>query len=379
MKALRILLLSVALIAAMVGLRWWFQPVAQAVEAPFEPTASSSEPLSLSAGGLKPASLTEANELFDQEELLAARERLEAALPTGQDEGALNVLLSVVSRRLHDREAALAYGRRGAELLPTLAAAHHVYSRAIAEEMRLGGMVSAMKNMKPWLEEIRTVIRLDPSNIQARVEEFFFLGFVPKLMGGSPELARQRLSELEALDKPQAIGLRSLLLGHEGRESEARDLLQAGVSEFPEDGGLRLVHGTLLENLARGQELPEDGETLRSLAALEFMRAMELSGGTEEEVYFRAAFQGASVRIEGEFDLEGAHKLLDLYQERMPKGELMPTESMLYLRRGQALRAQERYDEAKVALERSLELNPDSAETRRVLSSLPGAPTTLGG
>jgi len=327
--------------------------------------------LSLAREGLYPASLEAARDMYEPAELEAAREALAGALaetPSGDpDEGVLHVLQSVVTRRLKDAEGALEHGRRGAELLPASGDAHHVYSRAIAEQMRVGGMMAAMKNMEPWLAELRTSIELDPTNVTARSEEIFFFGFVPKLLGGNPDLAKERLAGLATVDEPTALSLEATLVGHledpvAGCERGAR-----AVAKYPEHTGLALTHGILLEKLAKGTESPEENSSLCAQADGEFARAM---GGERDGTYHRALYRRAQLRIEHEFDLDTAQDLLDDYLADLPRGEMLASIGRIHWRKGQIHALQGDNDKARAAFAAALEFEPELAEATKALKEI---------
>ncbi|HIF41985.1 MAG TPA: hypothetical protein EYQ74_12905 [Planctomycetes bacterium] len=355
--------------------RWMAQSSAAVVEVSDEDRALAAEQggleLSVTLEGLHPASLEAARNLYEPAELEAAREALVRALkdtPRGAtDEGALHVLLSVVARRLHDAEAALAHGRRGAELLPASGDAHHVYSRAIAEQMRVGGMMAAMKNMEPWLAELRMSIDLDPSNVTARSEEIFFLGFIPKLLGGNPDLAKDRIADLASMDEPTALGLEATLVGHledavAGCESSA-----AAVQKYPAHTGLALTHGILLERLAADKESLEEKSTLYNQADGEFVRAM---GGERDGTFHRALYRRAQLRIDHEFDLDTAQDLLDDYLADLPRGEMLASVGRIHWRKGQIHALQGDKDKARAAFAAALEFEPELAEATKALKEI---------
>ncbi len=327
--------------------------------------------VSVAREGLHPASLEAARELYDPTELEAAREALATALedarPGDADEGALHVLQSVVTRRLKDAEAALEHGRRGAELLPASGDAHHVYSRAIAEQMRTGGMMAAMKNMQPWLAELRASIELDPSNVTARSEEIFFLGFVPKMLGGNPDLAKERIGDLKAVDEPTALSLEATLVGHLEDPAAGCERGAAAIVKYPENAGLALTHGILLEKLATTMELTDEKSALCTQADGEFVRAM---GGERDGTYHRALYRRAQLRIDHEFDLDTAQSLLDDYLADLPRGEMLASAGRVHWRKGQVHALQGSTETARAAFAQALELEPELAEAKKALEAL---------
>jgi tetratricopeptide (TPR) repeat protein len=268
---------------------------------------------------------------------------------------------------LKDADAALEHGRRGAELLPASGDAHHVYSRAIAEQMRVGGMMAAMKNMEPWLAELRTSIELDPTNVTARSEEIFFFGFVPKLLGGNPDLAKERIAGLATVDEPTALSLEATLVGHLEDPAAGCERGARAVAKYPEHTGLALTHGILLERLAADKESPEEKSTLYNQADGEFVRAM---GGERDGTFHRALYRRAQLRIDHEFDLDTAQDLLDEYLADLPRGEMLASIGRIHWRKGQIHALQGDKDKARAAFAAALEFEPELAEATKALKEL---------
>jgi tetratricopeptide (TPR) repeat protein len=375
MKWMQIIGACLFLVLCVGSWRWMAQASAAVVQVSAEDRALAAEHagsgLTVIREGLHPASLNAARELFEPAELEAARESLAKALtvtpPVDVDEGILHVLQSVVTRRLKDADAALEYGRRGAELLPASGDAHHVYSRAIAEQMRAGGMMAAVKNMEPWLAELRMSIELDPSNVTARSEEIFFLGFVPKLLGGNPDLAKERIAGLATVDEPTALSLEATLVGHLEDPAAGCERGAAAIVKYPENTGLALTHGILLEKLATTMELPDEKAALCTQADGEFVRAM---GGERDGAYHRALYRRAQLRIDHEFDLDTAQTLLDDYLADLPRGEMLASAGRIHWRKGQIHSLQGNTDGARAAFARALELEPELAEAKKALQAL---------
>lgn len=343
---------------------WLTHTVAEPVEVSALDVAHSvaqgrgSAAIRLTDPGLAPATLAEAAALFEPDELLAARERLETALSTGTDEGALCVLLSTIARRQGDAAASLEYGRRGAEALPAVGAAHHAYARAIGLHMSDGGLIAWMKNLPAWKQELRTAVELDPTNVEARSEEIFYFGFVPKPMGGDPERAQALLDELAELDSCMAVTLRATLLHvAQDRAQEAIALCRTALEENDCASELHFTLGSLLE---RG----EDAQG----ADAEYALALQ---GERNESYYRALFSRARLRTAGEYEAREALAFLDEYLTDAPRGEFMQPRAQASRQRGLALQQLGRSEEARGAYELALELDPDLDEARAALDELP--------
>ena len=342
---------------------WFAQGSAEPVAVSAEEVARSVEEgrgaatVRLADPALSPGTLAEAAALFEPEDLRAARERLEAALAGGSDAGALCVLLSEIARRQGDSAAAVDYGRRGAEALPAVGAAHHVYSRAIGLRMRDAGILAAMKNVSAWKQELRTAIELDPSNAEARAEEVFYYGFVPRAMGGDPDHAHALLDELATLDPCGAIALRaSVLHVSQDRAEEALALCRRGLEEHGCASRLHYTLGSLLER----EEDPQGADA-------EYALALE---GERDESYYRALFARGRLRTAGSFEAEEALAFLDEYLADAPRGERMHPPAQVHRHRGLALQGLGRTADARAAFERALELDPDLEEARAALGEL---------
>ena len=379
MNWIRIIGVVLGLVLCVGSWRWMKLSAAAVVSVSDEDRALAAEQagsgLSIAREGLYPASLEAVRDLYEPAELEAAREALAGALADthrgATDEGVLHVLQSVVTRRLKDADAALEHARRGAELLPASGDAHHVYSRAIAEQMRVGGWVAAMKNMEPWLAELRVSIELDPSNVTARSEEIFFLGFVPKLLGGKPDLARQRIEELASFDEPTALSLEATLVGHLENAAAGCERGAAAVQKYPEHTGLALTHGILLEKLATGKEMATEKMSLCNQADVEFLRAM---GAEKDGTYHRALYRRAQLRIDHGFDLDTAQSLLDDYLADLPGGDMLASAGRVHWRKGQIHALQGNTPEARAAFTLALELEPELRQVDKDLKALPADP-----
>jgi tetratricopeptide (TPR) repeat protein len=360
MRILRLLLVGLAVLLVIGVALWFSQPAAKTIEVDAA-EVSEEEGARLVAHGLdiEPRDLAAAEALWDPEECQAARERLEAALPGGEDEGALCVLLSVISRRLGDTEASFDYGLRGVELLPTVGRAHHVYSRAIAMKMAGGNPLVAIRNMKPWREELRTAIELDPTNLDARGEEFFFYAFVPAGMGGDQDRALELAAEVEAIDAPLGASLRARVFGRTDRRDEAIALCEATLEAHPGDARVLLALGGMHEAteawstadaaFARGSKAPDDVDGWRL-------------------VFKRAHLRTTEGRLSGEPEL--ALELLDRFLAGAPRADMMPGPADVNRRRGYALEELGRVAEACAAYEAALEAKPDHEASREALDRL---------
>ena len=326
---------------------------------------SGARGLRIEAPGLGiPASLDEARAILDPELLQRASEGLEARIEADAGEGAAHVFLSEILRRKKSHRQAVVHGRRGAELLPTSSEAHWIYARALLLEAahlgRSGGMgqLKAMKNIAPYKQEIRTAIELDPGLGEARKEEALFLIFAP--LAGDLEQGTQLAQELEAID-PLEGGLcvaRALSAQEDGLEpalSKAREVQAAyPLSQEPP---------WVLANLLHGAERHDE-----ALEAIE-----QVLEGEKGETYYQALYLRARICNDRKEGLEAVLTDLEEWKVENSLWEWAPSEAQMECERGRALAGLGRVEESRIALERALELDPDSKRTQSGLIDLDSA------
>lgn len=380
MRLLKIPLLLLGLLLLLGTAAWVFRPRTHPVEVAAAEVAASVEDGRGAAevhltGGLEPATLAQVRALEGAEELTQARERLEGALAESageEQEGHLCVMLSALARRQHDAEAAAEYGRRGAGLLPTNGSAHHVFAYALTEQMLEGGWLSALKNMGAWRDEVRLAIELDGNNVDARREEIFFYAFLSWIIGGDSERALELVGELEGVNLQVGRALRATILGHLDREEEALELCRTTLSVEPDDFEMHVALGGLLEK----SEKPKEADAQYASAT---------AGAERGPLYFRALYQRAQLRTGGgavrgpggqttgdeeTWDEGQALEFLDEYLADAPRVELMPPHSDAHWRRGVALEALQRDDEARAAYQAALSLSQDHGPATQALAAL---------
>jgi len=355
------LLLSLVLVAA---LGWWlFAPKAAVVEVDTASVSAEEGGATVAHGlDLAPRDLDEARSLWDEDECESARARLEAALPGGEAEGALHVLLSVVCRRLGDVEGAFEHGLRGAELLPRLGDAHHVYAEAIGARMRGAGM-GAIRDLKPMLATLRTAADLDPANTDVRALEFFVCAYAPSLFGGDKERAAELAEEVAAQDAPLGVALRARLLDAQDEHAAAIDLLEGALPEPPASSP---ADPRLLLALANVHERAKDWAS----ADAAYARGAPEPRGPDGWmlVLGRARLRTTAERLEGESDV--ALALLDQFAAEAPRSEWLPSPADVQRLRGACLEDLDRAADARTAYLAALALDPEHEGARAALDAL---------
>ncbi|MDA1264050.1 MAG: tetratricopeptide repeat protein [Planctomycetota bacterium] len=358
MRLLKLALVGVVLLAITVSVVWFTQPKAQVVEVDTSQVSEEEGARKvIHALDVDPRTLEAARELWETEDLQAARDRLEGALPGGADEGALRLLLSVVCRRLGDAEAALEHGLRGVELWPTSGDAHYVYARAIALQMMTGGRISAMRNIGPWRKELRTAIELDPTNVDARSDEFLFFAYVPGL--GDVKHALTLADEVIPYDPIVGVSFRARALARLDRKEEALAEMQAALSTHPGNPKLLLALGQIHEAEKDWRQADEAYARLEEPTDLDGWRIL----------YQRARMRTTEGQLQGE--AEAALGWLDAFLAASPRAEMMAGPADVHHRRGLALELLDRPQDARAAYQAALELDPDHKNATKALEALP--------
>ena len=353
---LPIVVLLVGIIALIVYMK---TPAARGVEVDTSSVSEQEGARSLGHGlEVSPRDLEQARGLWESGELTAARAALEGALPGGDAEGVLQVLLSEVCRRLKDDDAALEYGLRGAELLSTSGEAHYVYAKAVMMKAARNP-IFAPKYLGAMKTELRNAIELDVTNLEARAMEVFVYVMTPRLMGGDHDLALERAKEMEPFDRPYSLALCATVLEEMDRREDALRAVEDGLATHPN-------HARLLLTLARLHENDKDW------AAADEVYAWAATPPESEQdwhaLYKRARLRTSEGQIEGE--AAKALELLDQYLAGAPRAEMIPSPADTQHLRGLALEQLDRPDQALAAYEAALEIDPEHRRATKALEAL---------
>lgn len=282
--------------------------------------------------------------LVEEGQLERAEAILRGRLETAET-GELVLLLSRVARLRGDIDSALAFGERAVQLLPDSSDAHYQYGRALAERMRRGGLLAAMKSLDTYKREIRRAVELDPGNVEARVEQIAFHLVAPSIAGADLGEALEFAEDLVVIEPRRGAQMLAWVHAADDRPGTALATCRAALERFPDDQDLLItLAGILLE----------EKETEAADAAYELALA-----GPEGDAYYNALYQSAKLRIREEFELDQALVRLEKYLEGAQPGGMLPSKAAAYRRIGNALEGLGRRSEAAEAYRHSLRLEPD--------------------
>lgn len=109
-----------------------------------------------------------------------------------------------------------------------------------------GSVFNARKRANDALELLLEAIRLEPTNFQAQQALITFYQTAPANVGGSEELAKERVIELTKLDAVQGILAQVNIAVHEERLNEALQILEQALTKDPENTAFLIRKANLL-------------------------------------------------------------------------------------------------------------------------------------
>ncbi|WP_423186457.1 tetratricopeptide repeat protein [Alishewanella sp. d11] len=109
-----------------------------------------------------------------------------------------------------------------------------------------GSVFNARKRANDALGLLLEAIRLEPTNFQAQQALISFYQTAPANVGGSEELARERVIELSKLDAVQGILAQVNIAVHEERANEALQILEQALTKDPDNTAFLIRKANLL-------------------------------------------------------------------------------------------------------------------------------------
>ena len=312
--------------------------------------------LCLCAAPLSAAGLDEARTLLEQRKFAEAKTLLERTAADPALRGESLVLLTRACNALEDWENGVKYGKEAAELRPEDSGAHFEYAQALRIKMTKISKIKAMMSLSNYKKELARSLELDPKNLDARDEQLAFLSNAPGFAGGDMKEARQKATELVALDWHRGKNWLANIELKNQKDEAAVPILREVVGRYPDDvqAHLRLAH--TLQKLEHWQE-----------ADAEFAKLAEHA---ESRVALHARYQRARTRILGKYEQQAAIDMLNAYLADLPQEtQGLPPAAGAWRRIGNAHAQLGHTEEARKAFEKSLSLE-DSEDTRKDLAAL---------
>jgi tetratricopeptide (TPR) repeat protein len=302
------------------------------------------------------ASLAALLEIIDRPALQQLERHFSAELADDPDNGELLSNLCEAQRLLGHFEEAADHGGRAVELLPGDGRAHHLYAKALGEQMRNGGVFTAIRLVGTYRDEMATAVALNPQNFRARAEQVAFLLYMPSIGGGDKEEAAQLADQLEQDDPRWGALVQALVCAENGDERGAVVICQRALEGFPADQKLVVTLGGFLEDVGRSAEAEQQyAAVLR---------------GTRSEAYYLALYQQARLNIRRGQKLPASIASMEAFAAAAPYGEFIPPVPGAFYRIGSAWSQLNDREKARAAYGRALELDPDFERAQEALDKL---------
>ena len=312
--------------------------------------------LLLCAAPVCASGLDEARALLDERKFSEAKALLEKSASDPGLRGESLVLLTRACNALQDYESGVKYGKEAIELRPEDSVAHFEYAQALRIKMTKISKIKAMMSLSTYKKELARALELDPKNLDARDEQIAFLANAPGFAGGDKKEARQKATELVALDWHRGKNWLANIELEEQKDEAAIPILREILGRYPDDVQAHFRLAYSLQKLEHWQE-----------ADAEFAK---LAQNAEARIALHARYQRARTRILGKFEQPVAIDMLSAYIAELPKdAQGLPPAAAAWRRLGNAHAQLGHTDEARKAFEQSLALE-NSEDTRKDLAAL---------
>ncbi len=242
---------------------------------------------------------------------------------------------------------------------PQNSQAHFLLAKAIRLKMQEVSQIRAMFSIGDYKEALATAIKLDPNNVDARIEEIRFYLFAPSIAGGDTELATEKIKALKAVDQIKGMEMEAELAGAKGDQVKAEKILEELILLKPNNPSSLMQLGIIA--MQKKNYLQAD-QYLTKITA-------------EEDPGWPliAQYQRAKARILARQDADMAITLLEEYQKTSAtiQSELnLPDDAIIFWRMAMAHEIKGNKAKAISLLQQSVELNSEFEPAQEHLDRL---------
>lgn len=303
-----------------------------------------------------PPTLADLLKRIDRPALEGLERRLRAEIEQSPHDGTLRSDLCETARLLGHFDLAAEHGERAISLLPNVSRTHHLYAKALGEQMRSGGLFTAIRLVGSYKEQMAQAIALDSQNFRARAEQIAFLLFMPSIGGGDKGRAAQLADQLEGDDARWGQLVQALVLAENDDEAAAVAVCEGAAEQFPGDQKIAVTLAGLLEDVGRNDD-----------ADKQFAAVLE---GARGEAYYMALYQRARMHIRAGQRLRESITALQAFVAARPYGEFLSPVEGAYYRMGSAWQKLGETAQARAAYGQALKLDPDFERAEEALDAL---------
>jgi tetratricopeptide (TPR) repeat protein len=263
------------------------------------------------------------------------------------------VLLTRARLQAGKSEAAVSSAEKAAGLAPNNAQAQFWLGNAYGSRIGEVGMLSKM-GMAPKLRDaFESAVKLDPNNLEAREALIQFYLQAPAAVGGGKDKAQLQAKEIAKRDPARGHLARAQIQQSEGDNAAALKSYEAAYAARPNDAGLRLALGVGYQQAGRWND------------AFKHFRAWTVQDTKAGIAWYQI---GRTSALSGQLLEEGINAL-KMYLG-MPHAANEPQNKHAYYRLGQLYAKAGRKNEAKVAFQSALKLDPGYKEVKTELAKL---------
>ena len=215
------------------------------------------------------------------------------------------------------------------------------------------GMIKAMGHLKKYKKYFEKVAELDPTDIESRENLAFSYFFPPKIAGGNKKKARTYLAEIKKLSPKKGMDIEIEFLIYEKEFEQAENICREYISKFSEDSNVYFSLGMLYQQ-------KED--------YTKAFEAFETNLKKDNEAW-AALYQIGRTAVFSETNLERGAECLTQYLNHEP-GENYPGLDSANWRLGLICELQGKTDQAILAYEAGIKINPENKECKKSLKKI---------
>ncbi len=281
---------------------------------------------------------------------LAAAEALTKAQPKNADAWIVLTQARIFAKQY---EKAVVAGEKAVELAPDNAQSHYWLGNALGNRIGQVGMIGKMSMAPDLRDAFERAVKLDPALTDARQSLIEFYLQAPGAIGGGIDKAKAQSAAIGKYDR--AAGLRSQvrIALHEKNWTQAIKFAEAALALKPDDTAMRQQLIVLYQEAKRWPE---------AYAAVKKWIAEAPKSNNAQYQLGRLAAESGQYLAEGEAALRA--------YLGMPREAQDPAPKNAHYRLGQVLAKAGRKDEARLAFQTALKLDPKMKEAKDAIATL---------
>lgn len=250
-------------------------------------------------------------------------------------------------------EPAVTAAQKATQLGPNNAQAHYWLGNAYGSRIGQVSMLSKMGLAPKLRDAFERAVALDGNLLEARSALIEFYLQAPAMMGGGVDKARMQAVEIGKRDKAQGFMAHGRIAMHEKKPADALKFYEAALVTRPGDSRIRLAVALAYQQLERWAD------------AFKLLRAWTAETPGAGAAWYQ---MGRAAALSGQYADEGVAALQTYL--KMAHGRDEPENKHAYYRLGQIQAKAGRKDQARLALQAALKLDPKFAEAKAELGKL---------